>query len=383
MTSMAPAPSPTNPSQVGPLVAGIDTHKHTHHVAIVDQLGRAVADRQFRSTTGGYAKIIEFLTAHWPVGQVGVEGTGSYGAGIARALAAEGLTVIEVIRQNRQARRLRGKSDPIDAHQAALAVLAGTDIAVPKTADGAVESLRILVSERRSAAKTRTQTINQIHALLTIAPESVRAAYRSLTGVRLIVALAASRPGGHGSVSPEKVARQSLKRLAARYHRRHLVGGGRRQPPASAGQAVLRRTGGCSTNPRLIRAAHSAPALAWREPPRKRCPSSHRAAPDASPGATHDGLLRSATCSGAHRSRHHEVTQATHRERGLRRPHQSRHGQPRRRAATYKPTARWHPDQRARCHPRRAVSPTEQAAMKPYTWSRGAMIRTCGWRSAR
>jgi transposase len=199
------------------LVAGIDTHKHTHHVAIVDQLGRAVADQQFTTTTAGYAQLIDFLVAHETVDQVGVEGTGSYGAGIARALAAAGLTVVEVIRQNRQARRLRGKSDPLDAHQAALAVLAGTDVAVPKAADGAVESLRILVSERRSAAKTRTQTINQIHALLITAPEPVRAAYRSLTGHKLIAALATSRPGAAGPVTPERIARQSLKRLATRY----------------------------------------------------------------------------------------------------------------------------------------------------------------------
>lgn len=202
---------------VGPLVAGIDTHKHTHHVAIVDQLGRAVADREFATTSRGYTQIIEFLRHHGPLDQVGVEGTGSYGAGISRSLMAEGLTVVEVVRQNRQARRLRGKSDPIDANQAALAVLAGTDTSIPKTADGAVEAMRILIAERRSAAKTKTQTLNQIHALLITAPETVRNAYRSLAGAKLLAALVHSRPGAAESADPAQVARQTLKRLACRH----------------------------------------------------------------------------------------------------------------------------------------------------------------------
>lgn len=215
---MTADPATTNHiDPVGPLVAGIDTHKHTHHVAIVDQLGRAVADREFATTSRGYTQIIEFLRHHGPLDQVGVEGTGSYGAGISRSLMAEGLTVVEVVRQNRQARRLRGKSDPIDANQAALAVLAGTETSIPKTADGAVEAMRILIAERRSAAKTKTQTLNQIHALLITAPETVRNAYRSLAGAKLLAALVHSRPGAAESADPAQVARQTLKRLACRH----------------------------------------------------------------------------------------------------------------------------------------------------------------------
>ncbi|MEO7017725.1 MAG: transposase [Leifsonia sp.] len=123
--------------------------------------------------------------------------------------------MVEIIRQNRQARRLRGKSDPIDAHQAALAVLGGDDT-VPKTTDGQVESLRILITERRSAAKAKSQTMNQIHALLVTAPESVRLTYRALGGAKLVKTLAHTRPSGSGS-DPELVTRQTLKRLAARY----------------------------------------------------------------------------------------------------------------------------------------------------------------------
>jgi transposase len=196
------------------MVAGIDTHKNTHHIAVLDHLGRRVADREFPTNVHGYRQIVAFLREHGPVERVGIEGTGSYGAGIARALAGEGFTVVEVARQNRQARRRWGKSDPIDAHQAALAVLAGTDT-VPKSADGKVESLRILMSERHSAVKARSQTMNQIHALLITAPDQVRSDYRSLTGRNLVVTLARSRPSG--VASPALTARQTLKRLARRH----------------------------------------------------------------------------------------------------------------------------------------------------------------------
>lgn len=218
MTSMTATAPPANPpDQTSPMAAGIDTHKHTHHVAIVDGLGRPVADREFSTTSRGYLQIVEFLHSQGSVAQVGVEGTGSYGAGIARTLTAQGFVVVEVVRQKRQARRLRGKSDPIDAHQAALAVLSGTDTAVPKTGDGQVESLRILISERRSAAKARAQTMNQIHALLITAPDPVRNTYRALTSAKLVATLARSRPATTDTSSPEQVARQTLKRLATRH----------------------------------------------------------------------------------------------------------------------------------------------------------------------
>jgi transposase len=205
----------TNPLMPGQLVAGIDTHKNTHHVAVVDHLGRPTADSQFPATGRGYRQIIDFFHTQGQVDRVGVEGTGSYGAGIARELAAAGFTVVEIIRQNRQVRRLRGKSDPIDAHQAALAVLSGADT-IPKAADGHVESLRVLITERRLAAKSKSQTMNQIHALLVTAPEAVREAYRSLGSAKIVKTLARTRPTVSG-FDPDLVTRQALKRLATRY----------------------------------------------------------------------------------------------------------------------------------------------------------------------
>lgn len=218
MTSMTLDPPLTNPLPPGSeLVAGVDTHKNTHHVAILDLVGRPVADREFRADGRGYAQIVAFLHAHGDVVRIGVERTGSYGAGLARALTTAGLTVIEVARQDRQARRRRGKSDPLDAHQAAVAVLAGTDTAIPKSGDGAVESMRILLAERRSAAKARAQVMNQIHALLITAPELVRQAFRALSGQRLVNTLAKTRPGTITSPDPAVVARQTLRRFAVRH----------------------------------------------------------------------------------------------------------------------------------------------------------------------
>jgi transposase len=138
------------------IFAGVDTHKDTHHVAIVDDLGRPIADREFLAVGSGYRKIIDFLHAHGIVDAVGVEGTGSYGAELARVLADAGMRVLEVTRANRAERRLRGKSDPLDAHQAALSVLAGRGLSTPKQRDGDVESIRVLLAERSSATKART-----------------------------------------------------------------------------------------------------------------------------------------------------------------------------------------------------------------------------------
>lgn len=213
---MAILPPPATPPRItGELVAGIDTHKHTHHVAVVDQLGRPVADRQFPTTPAGYRQIIAFLHQAGPISVVGIEGTGSYGAGIARTLAANGVAVAEVARPNLRTRRLHGKSDPLDAKQAALTVLAGDGAAVPKAGDGAAEALRILLTERRSAAKARSQTMNQIHALLVTAPDSVRNDYRQLAPAALVATLSRTRP--KSAAGPEHTARRVLRRMAVRH----------------------------------------------------------------------------------------------------------------------------------------------------------------------
>lgn len=216
MTSMtrklAPAPNKSGPNH---LVAGIDTHKHTHHVAIIDHLGRPITDRQFDTTPAGYNEIVNYLHTAGTISAVGVEGTGSYGAGISRVLVTAGFEVFEVARPNRRSRRLRGKSDPLDAQQAALSALSDTDTALPKAGDGVVEALRMLLTERNSASKARSQTMNQVHAMLVTAPDSVRDDYRALGSAALITVLSRTRPGS--GADPTHTARRVLKRLARRH----------------------------------------------------------------------------------------------------------------------------------------------------------------------
>jgi transposase len=116
------------------VIGGIDTHALTDHAAVIDGHGRLLADEQFAADTNGYRRLLAWLRRHGEVVKVGVEGTGSYGAGLATYLADHGVRVVEVDRPDRRARRRRGKSDPIDAEAAARAVLAGTATAVPEAA---------------------------------------------------------------------------------------------------------------------------------------------------------------------------------------------------------------------------------------------------------
>lgn len=174
------------------IVAGADTHLDTIHVAAVAMTGTLVGDREFPTTRAGYAAAIEFLTSLGQVQRIGVEGTASYGAGFTRALTAAGIEVVEVTRAIKSTRRLKGKSDPLDAYSAARTALAGDGLATPK--DDATAGLRALHIARRSAIKHRTAVINQIKAMLVSAPDAVREKYRGSTTLRMIEAIARCRP---------------------------------------------------------------------------------------------------------------------------------------------------------------------------------------------
>jgi transposase len=119
------------------VVVGVDTHADTHHAAVLDAgTGELLADRQFRADLAGYAALAEFALAHGEPARFGVEGTNSNGAGLARQLRQNGFEVAEIVRPNRAARRLRGKSDPLDAVAAAREALAHDDLPAPKHANG-------------------------------------------------------------------------------------------------------------------------------------------------------------------------------------------------------------------------------------------------------
>lgn len=174
------------------LVAGADTHADTIHVAAISMTGAAISDREFPTTRTGYAAAIRFLTSSGQVERIGVEGTASYGAGFTRALTAAGIEVVEVTRAVKSTRRLKGKSDPLDAYSAARTALAGDGLATPK--DDATAGLRALHIARRSAIKHRTAVINQIKAMLVSAPDAVREKYRGSTTLKMIEAIARCRP---------------------------------------------------------------------------------------------------------------------------------------------------------------------------------------------
>jgi len=163
------------------VTGGVDTHKDIHVAAVLDVLGRLVATASFPPTRLGYCRLLRWLQSHGELASVGIEGCGSWGAGLARFLTARGVTVVEVNRPNRQNRRLRGKSDAVDAEAAARAVLNGQANVVPKAGTGPVEAVRQLRIARSGAMKARTAAANQLHSLCDTAPDQIRAQLAGMT----------------------------------------------------------------------------------------------------------------------------------------------------------------------------------------------------------
>lgn len=198
------------------IVAGVDTHSETHHVAVMSATGAKLGDRAVPATSAGYEALLSFVRSFGQVGLIGVEGTGSYGAGLARHLSSEDVPFREVIRP-RRAQRRRGKSDPIDAYAAAAQALAEPEaLPLAKTGEGAVEQIRMLLIVRRSAVKARVAVIRQIRSLLVTAPESLRARWSRYRESELIGALAVTRPGS-ATDSVTAATGSVLRRLARRH----------------------------------------------------------------------------------------------------------------------------------------------------------------------
>lgn len=197
------------------VIGGVDTHAETHHAALVTITGRHVADREFDTTPAGYAGLVAFLTGYGPLVRVGVEGTSSYGAGLLSVLQAADIEVVEVIRPTRTQRR-RGKSDPIDAYNAAATALAGERLPVPKQPGGDVDAIRALLITRRSAVNARADAIRQIKMMLITAPVEVRQRFRRLSDKQLISTLAGLRPAP-ATTSTANAVLVSLRTLARRH----------------------------------------------------------------------------------------------------------------------------------------------------------------------
>jgi transposase len=196
------------------ITGGVDTHLDVHVAAALDECGGLLGTASFATTPDGYTALIGWLCSFGAVALVGVEGTGSYGAGLTRCLQGVGIAVVEVDRPNRQRRRRAGKSDTHDAVSAARAAFAGDALGAPKTRDGNVEAIRVLRLARGSARRDRTRALNQMRALITTAPDELRAQLRGLTIPRLVRTAGGFRPAGRTDVA--NANRLALKTLARR-----------------------------------------------------------------------------------------------------------------------------------------------------------------------
>ena len=197
-----------------PVTGGVDTHLEVHVAAALDPIGGLLGIKEFATTAAGSRQLLAWLRGFGPVTLVGVEGTGSYGAGLARHLRAAGVGVAEVDRPNRQLRRRQGKSDPVDAVEAARAAQSGRALGAAKHRDGRVEAIRALVVARRSARAARVKALNQIRHLSFTGPEQLRERLKGLTSQAVAVEVASlrPRPGGDDVSYATKVALRSLGR---------------------------------------------------------------------------------------------------------------------------------------------------------------------------
>jgi transposase len=176
------------------VTGGVDTHADAHVAAALDGIGGLLGVQEFPATPAGYARLLDWLGSFGTVCLVGIEGTGSYGAGLARHLDAAGIRVVEVDRADRQDRRRAGKSDPLDAVSAARAALSGRASGAPRGRDGQVEAIRALMVAKRTARAQRTQTINQARALILTGPDDIRERFTGQGPAELVTELAALRP---------------------------------------------------------------------------------------------------------------------------------------------------------------------------------------------
>jgi transposase len=196
------------------ITVGVDTHAEVHVAVAKDSFGRRLDAISVPTTPAGYAELLGWAQRLGPINAWGVEGTGSFGAGLTRFLHHHGQVVVEVNRPDRQTRRRRGKSDPLDAEAAARAVQA-REGAIPKAGDGQVEMIRSLRVARATAMKARTQAINALKGLLVTAPDELREQLRELSAVRLVQTAAELEPGP--VTTPAAAATLGLRSLARRY----------------------------------------------------------------------------------------------------------------------------------------------------------------------
>lgn len=210
-------PSITPETVLLEVTGGVDTHQDTHTAAVIDQVGRVLGTRQFPATPAGYTALLTWMRGHGPLARAGVEGTGSYGAGLTRLLQAHGVTVIEIDRPNRRTRRQQGKSDPIDAVAAAKTALAAERTGLPKQRDGRVEAIRNLRLARSSAVEQRADVQRRIRSQIVTAPDQLRTRLHGLTATKLINTCAQLQPDPAAAATPATATEISLRSMARRH----------------------------------------------------------------------------------------------------------------------------------------------------------------------
>lgn len=205
----------TRTARSGHVVVGVDTHKHVHVAAVMDSVGGICATLTIATDSAGFAQLLEWASGHGRIISFGIEGTGSYGAALTSFLRRRGHKVVEVSRPDRRLRRLNGKSDTLDAENAARAVLAGFATAVPKSADGAVEMIRQLKVAHDTAVKDRTGAMVTLKAMLVHAGEDLRQETARKTQKMIARHCAALRP--RGLDTPDDANRHVLRSIAKRW----------------------------------------------------------------------------------------------------------------------------------------------------------------------
>ena len=197
------------------VIVGVDTHTHVHVAVAIDTRGVRLDDRSCAADADGYQQLITWAERHGRLAAFGIEGTGSDGAGRARAGRRAGHQVLEVNRGDRRTRRIAGKADPVDAETAARAVLAGQSTAIPKTADGAVEMMRHLNVARRTAVHARTSAMITLKPIVVTAPPARRETLHPLADQALLTRCRGWRCGTIDT--PTASAKQTLRALARRW----------------------------------------------------------------------------------------------------------------------------------------------------------------------
>jgi len=194
------------------ITGGVDTHADVHVAAALDPLGRLIGTESFSVDADGYKALLSWLESFGDIATVGVEGTGSYGTGLARFLRRHDVLVVEVNRPNRQARRNKGKTDSLDAVEAARAALSGRATGAAKSKDGPVEAIRVLIVAKRSARQARVKALIQMRHLGVSAPEEIHQRIKGLSVASLVQESARMRPGR----SPDPVSAATKASLAHR-----------------------------------------------------------------------------------------------------------------------------------------------------------------------